>query len=282
MCRLASFPPFFPREQALEILLDFESYNKDGIGSVYVKDNEFIVEKYPKSLSEILKNKVDFLSHMPYNGWTIAHLRAASHGKNTKNNTHPFIVDDWAVVHNGIWSEYNVVKLALEKTIDFKGETDSEVAAHLINMAGPERFSEEVTFGGVYLALNRDGSLYAIKTSGELSLFEWKNNKALLASELDLERYSGVSEALNGWYKFDKHGKFVKNKSVQEEFMKGFAQGKYDDEDIPSYMMDEDYYKTAFQYDGPILTIRPKSKRKTNFSNRSSLKSTVIYPKKFY
>ena len=137
MCRVAAFPPGFPRKEALEILANFENKNTDGTGSAYVLDGKFVVDKWAKPFSSVIRTK-PFLSHMPYNGWTLAHLRAASHGDNVKKNTHPFVVGPWAFIHNGIWSEYNLVQLALSKQIKMEGETDSEVAATFLEYYRPE------------------------------------------------------------------------------------------------------------------------------------------------
>jgi predicted glutamine amidotransferase len=219
MCRLAAFPPHFSREKAIDILLQFEGCNTDGVGSAYLSNGKFIVDKHPTSLTDLLSAGHPFLGHMPYNaGWTIAHLRAASHGENAHRNTHPFIVGagnreagegEWCIAHNGIWSDYSVVKLALSKFVKFSGETDSEVAAELINLVGPKAFSEEVTFGGVYLSLNKNGDLWAVKTSGDLECFHRTDKTILLASDLDGRKYRRAYEHERGWYRYNKHGKYV-------------------------------------------------------------------------
>lgn len=210
MCRLAAFPPNYPRELAMAILLRFEGNNTDGVGSAYVKNDEFVVDKEPIALSELLETR-DFLAHMPYNGWTIAHLRAASHGENALRNTHPFIVDDMCMVHNGVWSAYNIAALAMNKTME--GETDSEVAAHLINTVGYKKFSDAVDFGGVFLTLQRNGELAVIKASGDLELFERTDKTMLLASTLDGRKYKRAYEAEKGWYKFSKEGLLVSHEA---------------------------------------------------------------------
>ncbi len=217
MCRLAAFPPNFPRFKALEILLDFEGRNTDGFGSVFVRDNEFVVDKAPKGLSDALKAKHPFLAHMPYNGWTVAHLRAASHGCNAKRNTHPFIVDDMAVVHNGIWSDYTVAKLLLPKGVQLKGETDSEVAAHVINLIGMKKFALNITFGGVFMALHRNGELEVGRTSGDLDVFHRSDKTVLLASDLSMFKYQKKYEADKGWFKYNKNGKYMAHKFVKKE-----------------------------------------------------------------
>jgi hypothetical protein len=192
---------------------------------------------------------------MPHPGWTIAHLRAASHGANTKENTHPFIVGPWAVVHNGVWNDYNIAKLALNKYVKFTGETDSEVAAHLINVAGPKKFAEEINFGGVFLGLNKDGSLWVMKTSGELVLFPMMDEKVLIASELDDDTYENTYEALLGWYHFDKEGKYMKHKETKSSFMTRFP-WQEKDENIPKYAVSTtkpihyQSYPTYYPYGG--------------------------------
>jgi predicted glutamine amidotransferase len=222
MCRLAAFPPGFPRMEAIEILANFEDQNIDGTGSVYIKDKKFIVNKWAKPLTKVLE-KEEFLTHMPYDGWTVAHLRAASHGSNLKVNTHPFIVGRWAVVHNGIWSDYNIAKLALSKFVKINGDTDSEVAANLINLVGPKKIAEELNFAGVFLALNKDGHLWAIKTSGDLEITLLKEGeRVLMASEFDSDKYESTADAQNGWYHFGKEGKYIKHKKTKESYIARF------------------------------------------------------------
>lgn len=216
MCRLAAFPPGFPRDEALEILKHFENNNGDGTGVAYVKDKQFVVEKYPKALSKVLRKR-RLLDHMPYDGWTIAHLRAANRGDVKAVNTHPFVAGRWCVCHNGTFDEYKVVKLALGSKVKFEGETDSEAAAQLIMNAGPKGFAETVDMSGVFLALNIRGDLWAIKTSGDLEIQPLKKNeRILLASRFDWSEFPDSTEAQIGWYHFDKDGKYIKHRKVRE------------------------------------------------------------------
>lgn len=209
MCRIIALPPSFNRTEALNILLAMERCNTDGVGSVFVNDkNEFVVEKYPTSLSAILKRKVDFLSQLEsHDGWTLVHLRAASHGANTMKNTHPFLIGDRAVIHNGVWSEYWVASLALSYTHSFEGETDSEVAAYMINHIGVKAFSEYIEGAGVFMSLNRTGELEIIKTSGDLEIVSRKDGTHIISSEFS-DKYKRRVEAYEGRYTFSKTGKY--------------------------------------------------------------------------
>ena len=203
MCRLAAFPPFFSKKLAYDILKRMEGSNKDGTGSVYVKDGQFIVNKLPVPLDEAIV-KIPLLDHMPYDGWTVVHMRAATHGGNEVCNTHPFIKGSWAVVHNGVWSDNKVLKAGLPD-IKWEGETDSEVAAHLLNVAGPEKFCDVVSGGGVFLALNQSGLLLAIKTSGQLEVApDGRENSNVVASDLAFEWKPKQQDY--GWLVFDEKG----------------------------------------------------------------------------
>jgi predicted glutamine amidotransferase len=214
MCRLAAFPPGFSRVDALSILQEMEGMNRDGVGSVHVnQEGKFEGHRYPGSLTSLLVSKQgeQFLSHMPHNGWTIAHLRMSTHGGVAKENTHPFTAGEWCVAHNGCWSDSDTARLLLEKAVRFAGETDSEVAAHVLNVVGPKRFAFRI-YGGVFLALNRTGHLWVLKTSGLLERFTCKG-KTLLATDLpaDLVKIKKVND---GWYRYGPSGKLLDKDEV--------------------------------------------------------------------
>lgn len=164
-------------------MADFVKGNEDGVGSAYVKDGEFILKKYPYSYKEAVTKSDDLFNHMPYKGWTLAHVRWATHGDNTVPNTHPIIRGDIVGVHNGVFSAAPLLRAAMDGGVKWAGETDTEVALYLLNKWGPSEFYKQMPMGaGVYLSLDRKGQLDCIKASGDLKFLRLDNGRYIVAS----------------------------------------------------------------------------------------------------
>jgi glucosamine--fructose-6-phosphate aminotransferase (isomerizing) len=84
-----------------------------------------------------LANLETALHAQPLAGVTgIGHTRWATHGRPNELNAHPHAVGKVAVVHNGILENHAALRRELEaKGARFASETDTEIAAHLIDEA---------------------------------------------------------------------------------------------------------------------------------------------------
>src|ERR1700679_2790186 len=124
MCRILIIPSGMGKKESIEILNNMLGKNLDGVGFSYVKDGKFVTHKYPRSLNRVIKKKRIFLDHLPHTGPTICHIRAISTGLKVLEDTHPFIIGNgkkqFCLMHNGTFSEFGLVKLALSKTVEFQ------------------------------------------------------------------------------------------------------------------------------------------------------------------
>ena len=110
--------------------LEYRGYDSCGVG--LINKSGLLIKKDIGGVEEFYR-KHNVLQYKSKVG--IAHTRWATHGKVTKENTHPFTSrdDNFAVVHNGIISNYRPLKAQLQKEgFKFSSETDTEVLAHLL------------------------------------------------------------------------------------------------------------------------------------------------------
>ncbi len=119
----------------LEGLKRLEYRGYDSAGLAVLDNGRMTVEKRPGKIAE-LEDALD--GRLPAGGCGIAHTRWATHGPPTRVNAHPQLsaAGDIALVHNGIIESAARQRPRLrEMGCEFRSETDTEVLAHLIDLA---------------------------------------------------------------------------------------------------------------------------------------------------
>lgn len=201
------------------------SGNVDGFGFAYVSEKgEFCIKKTQLSFPQVLKKKsykkfIDW----PDTGWKIIHLRKGSIGGNgSYRNAHPFFINyednEYVSCHNGTHREYELIKAALPNK-KYNSDTDSEIILTLLAKIGPKKFNKISNDNGVYLTINKNGELTAIKNTfqGDLKIAALDEKRDFLISELSHDSGYKNEELDSGFYIFNKEGEMIKSHRKVDE-----------------------------------------------------------------
>lgn len=134
MCGIVGYVGY---QDALPIILGglekLEYRGYDSAGVAIFENGQVSVTRATGKLSELKKLLAD-RSKDSCSLLGIGHTRWATHGRPSENNAHPHTAGRVSLIHNGIIENYIELREALEEVgCQFKSETDTEIAAHLVN-----------------------------------------------------------------------------------------------------------------------------------------------------
>lgn len=174
------------QEIIIEGLKNLEYRGYDSFGFAIVSDENLLCLE--KQVGKVSDAKCNFIKGKI----GIGHTRWATHGKVTKENTHPHIdcTGKIAVVHNGIIENYQELKKVLETQHKFLSETDTEVIPHLIEseLKKGNSLKQAVIYVGNLL---RGRNAFVVLNSETREIIAFRNGSPLIVG---IKKDNGFSE----------------------------------------------------------------------------------------
>ncbi|QQR80910.1 MAG: glutamine--fructose-6-phosphate transaminase (isomerizing) [Deltaproteobacteria bacterium] len=168
--------------EATDVLIDglrrLEYRGYDSAGAAVSYNNEIQIVRAEGKLKE-LESKI---TKNPLNGTLgIGHTRWATHGRPSETNAHPHRAGDIVLVHNGIIENHQKLRAYLSKKgHTFKSETDSEIAAQLIQQRMFDGLSMEKAFCKVLSEIEGSYALVVLNQKEPDRLYVARNGSPLV------------------------------------------------------------------------------------------------------
>lgn len=179
MCRIAYIPrPGLVEEQDLIDLFSFLEKKQGGEGNglaLVWPDNTIEAAKGLDEKPEDLAMLANYAA-----GPALFHTRRATSGAVCNELCQPFVIDDVAVVHNGMWKDWDSVALELILQGKMDGNApinDSLTAAVLASKFG--RYALETIYMGVFVIMKPEGAWLHLRGGS----FEYCPDLGIYASE---------------------------------------------------------------------------------------------------
>jgi glucosamine--fructose-6-phosphate aminotransferase (isomerizing) len=159
--------------------LEYRGYDSAGIATIHA-DGAGLVMDRRRAPGKLVNLARELAAHPLPGHIGIAHTRWATHGAPTTSNAHPHATEHVCLVHNGIIENFKPLRaevLAAGRTLE--SDTDSEVVAHLIELALARGLSPdqavaqtlkrlEGAFSFAILFKNHPGLLYGARRGSPL------------------------------------------------------------------------------------------------------------------
>jgi glutamine---fructose-6-phosphate transaminase (isomerizing) len=174
--------------------LEYRGYDSTGIALVH--EGELVGEKRQGKLANLDKALAD--SPLPECHTGVGHTRWATHGPPTDRNAHPHhgASGRVAVVHNGIIENFVSLRGELERRdVELVSDTDTEVAAHLLDLAVCEGADLTEAMQQVCRRLEGAFTLVAIDSHDPERVVAARRNSPLVVGLGDGENFLGSDVA---------------------------------------------------------------------------------------
>lgn len=169
-------------EQATKILvkglekLEYRGYDSAGIFVADQKE-DFLIKSQGR-----IKELADKIGENVHGTIGIGHTRWATHGEPSEENAHPHTSQSkrFVLVHNGVIENYDELKKRYLAKDTFYGETDTEIAVHLIEYFADQGLTTKEAFRKALKEIHGSYAFGLIDKNDRETIYVGKNKSPLL------------------------------------------------------------------------------------------------------